>query len=73
MTMFGHTAVDRRFIDETVFVNARTKRHKHHEQILFQSLFILTNRDELSFFTVFALPNASKIGFACRSCCSSSP
>jgi hypothetical protein len=25
---------------------------------------VLTKRDELSFLTVFALPNASKIGFA---------
>jgi len=34
---------------------------------------IHTNLDELSFFTVFALPNASRIGFACSNCCSSSP
>lgn len=33
----------------------------------------LTNREELSFFTVFAFPNASRIGLAWRSCCSSSP
>ncbi|KAH9417106.1 hypothetical protein DERP_015316 [Dermatophagoides pteronyssinus] len=33
----------------------------------------LTNRDELSFLTVLALPNASRIGLACKSCCSSSP
>lgn len=33
----------------------------------------LTKRDELSFFTVLALPNASSIGLACKSCCSSSP
>jgi len=32
-----------------------------------------TNLDELSFFTVFALPKASRIGLACSSCCSSSP
>ena len=34
---------------------------------------IHTNLDELSFFTVFALPNASRIGFASSNCCSSSP
>lgn len=33
----------------------------------------LTNREELSFFTVLAFPKASKIGFACKSCCSNSP
>jgi len=33
----------------------------------------LTNREELSFLTVLALPNASSIGFACNSCCSNSP
>ena len=34
---------------------------------------VLTNREELSFFTVFALPNASNIGLAWSSCCSNSP
>jgi len=34
---------------------------------------IHTNLDELSFLTVFALPNASRIGFACSNCCSNSP
>jgi hypothetical protein len=33
----------------------------------------LTNLDELSFFTVLALPKASRMGFACNNCCSSSP
>lgn len=33
----------------------------------------LTNLDELSFLTVLALPNASKIGFACNNCCSNPP
>jgi len=33
----------------------------------------LTNLDELSFLTVFAFPKASRIGFAFKSCCSSSP
>ena len=33
----------------------------------------LTNREELSFLTVLALPKASRMGFACRSCFSSSP
>lgn len=35
--------------------------------------FILTKRDELSFFTVFAFPNDSRIGLACKSCRSNSP
>ncbi len=34
---------------------------------------ILTNLDELSFFTVFAFPNASKMGLAWSNCCSNSP
>ncbi len=34
---------------------------------------ILTNLDELSFLTVFALPNDSKIGLACNSWASNSP
>lgn len=33
----------------------------------------LTNLDELSFLTVLAFPKASRIGFACSNCCSSSP
>lgn len=33
----------------------------------------LTNRDELSFLMVFAFPKASRMGFACSSCFSSSP
>lgn len=33
----------------------------------------LTNLEELSFLTVFALPKASRMGFACSSCFSSSP
>lgn len=33
----------------------------------------LTNREELSFFTVLAFPKASRIGLACSSCRSSSP
>ena len=33
----------------------------------------LTKRDELSFLTVLALPKASKMGLAWRSCASSSP
>jgi len=33
----------------------------------------LTKREELSFLTVLALPKASRMGFACSSCCSSSP
>ena len=32
----------------------------------------LTNREELSFLTVFALPNASKIGLASNNCLSNS-
>lgn len=38
-----------------------------------ESALPLTNLDELSFFTVLALPNASRIGFACNNCCSNSP
>lgn len=34
---------------------------------------VLTNREELSFFTVLAFPKASRIGLACSSCRSSSP
>lgn len=34
---------------------------------------VLTNREELSFFTVLAFPKASSIGLACSSCRSSSP
>ena len=34
---------------------------------------LLTNREELSFFTVLAFPKASRIGLACSSCRSSSP
>ena len=33
----------------------------------------LTNLEELSFLTVFALPKASRMGLACSSCLSSSP
>lgn len=33
----------------------------------------LTNREELSFLTVLALPKASRMGLACSSCFSSSP
>lgn len=33
----------------------------------------LTNREELSFLMVFAFPKASRMGFACSSCFSSSP
>lgn len=40
---------------------------------VFNSNSILTKRDELSFLTVLALPNASNIGFACKSCDSSPP
>lgn len=34
---------------------------------------VLTKRDELSFFTVFAFPKDSRMGLACKSCRSSSP
>ena len=34
---------------------------------------LLTKREELSFFTVLAFPKASRIGLACKSCCSNSP
>lgn len=34
---------------------------------------VLTNREELSFFTVLAFPKASRMGLACSSCRSSSP
>lgn len=33
----------------------------------------LTNLEELSFLTVLALPKASRMGFACSNCLSSSP
>ena len=38
-----------------------------------QTSFRLTNLEELSFLTVFALPKASRIGLAFNSCCSNSP
>lgn len=34
---------------------------------------LLTNREELSFFTVLAFPKASRMGLACSSCRSNSP
>ncbi len=42
--------------------------------LCFQGLHVfLTNLEELSFLTVFAFPKASRMGFACSSCFSSSP
>lgn len=37
------------------------------------NLSVLTKRDELSFFTVFAFPNDSRMGLACKSWRSNSP
>lgn len=42
--------------------NGQYKRMQKLRQKLWR-----TKRDELSFFTVLALPNASRIGLACRS------
>lgn len=36
-------------------------------------IIILTNLEELSFFTVLAFPKASRMGFAWSNCLSSSP
>lgn len=41
--------------------------------IIAMTTAVLTNLDELSFFTVLALPKASRMGFACSSCASNSP
>lgn len=62
-----------------ILMNLPWKTH-HDDQFLnrnqgmwYSMGFILTNLDELSFLTVFALPKASRMGFACSSCCSNSP
>lgn len=59
------------FLDITIITLPHTdtfKLYKHNFNCK-----VLTKRDELSFFTVLALPNASRIGLACNNCCSSSP
>lgn len=49
----------------------RLSSHPELPALVFSSL--LTKREELSFLMVFAFPKASRMGFACRSCFSSSP
>lgn len=51
----------------------RWKRKSAAASHAYLRAFSLTNLEELSFLTVFALPKASRMGLACSSCFSSSP
>lgn len=53
--------------------NNKRQQQQQKNQNHSLSLSILTKREELSFLTVFAFPNASRIGLACSSWDSSSP
>ena len=60
-------------MEESYSVIMYFQRYNNLAMLLKYVYLKLTKREELSFLTVLALPNASRIGLAFNNCCSNSP